>query len=308
MAHRQMSEHNPKSIEGVIPAIVTPLTEDGGIDSDALANLTKHLWESGVSGILANGTTGEGAYLSTAEQKLVLEVVGAGRKEEQLLLAACLRPHTSQVIENCRAIADLRPDFLLIPPPFYHPADQRTILRHYMDIADTTTIPIIIYNIPQHTHNAISFETLKQLSEDDRFRGIKDSSGEFNKFARGLVSDFGPHFAWVQSDDRLMAPALSFGARAVVTGLGNVDIEPYLQMLSPTETSRQDLHESHRRIDRLFGIIRAANFRVLEAIKFAMSLQGQCRPHTKLKHQELSRDEQDQVKRVMDELSLLSVS
>lgn len=275
-----MNEGNSGPVSGVIPALVTPLDEEGEVETKALEALIGWYASSGVTGLLANGTTGEGAYLSVEEQVKILEVVTGAKRPDQLLYVACLQPYTAQVVASYRAIKRFDPDFLLVPPPFYHVPDQDAIRRHFEKISDAVDAPIIIYNIPQHTHVEMAYETIAELSRNPRIVGIKDSSGQFAKFVRGLSRNKQDNFSWVQSDDRLMGAAVSLGCSAVVTGLGNVSIEPHVRLINAT--SQDEILQENRRIDSLFDIIRVTGYRTIQAIKFGLAQQGRCKAVTKL--------------------------
>jgi len=292
-----------KRLHGVIPAIITPMDGQGNLDYGALEKQVSYLSAAGVQGFFIGGTTAEGAYLSSEELRSSFDVARKVSQGRQFLCLACLRPSTDAVCEEVEALSDLRPDFLVIIAPYYLSFRQSDILEHYRQVIEVTSAPVIVYNIPSTTHNLIALNTVLELARDPRVAGTKDSSGDFIHFSRGVLAHSGDSFSWIQGEDYLHGPSLMLGAHGIVTGLGNVFIEDYVEMY---RASRQQDWETVRymqqRINRLYGIIRSCDGRTIPAIKAAISVLGRCAPWMRVRSMTPSKEDLTAVNKVLDSL------
>ena len=270
-----MSVQGTNKLRGIIPAIVTPYREDGAIDFDALERQAAYLCDAGVHGLFVSGGTGEGAYLTTAEKVEVLRRVRDVSGGRQFLCAAAIKPSTKAVLEEMNVLEAGEPDYLVAVTPFYHTMTQRDVFEHYRIIAEAASAPVIIYNIPPRTHNPVKLDTIYELAHVDNIAGIKDSSGDFLTFGRGVGSGLTPPgFSWIQGEDYLCAATLLATGDGIVSGLSNARIRPYLDMFDAYE--REDwgrVRLCQRRIDRLYEIIHCCSDGNA-AIKAATELAG----------------------------------
>lgn len=219
-----------KRLHGIIPAIVTPITLDGMLDVKLLEKQTKYLLDSGVQGLFICGGTGEGAYLKTEEKKQILNTIKNIAGGSVFLCAALINSNTRAVIEEMKEIEECGPDYIVATAPYYHAASQDDIYEHYRMITEKSKIPVIVYNIPSTTHNYIQPETIKKISAMENIAGVKDSSGNFMNFTRGLFAREDRKFAWIQGEDYLCGATFLAGGDGVVSGLSNVRVEPYVEM------------------------------------------------------------------------------
>jgi len=293
-------------IEGIIPAVMTPLKEDGSVDMAALEAHIAYLVGAGVDGLFIGGTTAEGALLTAEERKeafkLAKEVCGG----KVTLYAVILRPHTEEVIAELNDFVSLDPAYAAAVTPFYYTVPQETIVDHYTRIGDASDVPVMLYNIPQNTHNPISLETVLSLSEHPNIVGIKDSSGAFPAFTQGMLTPTASDFAWIQGEDLLDAASLLFGAPGVVTGLGNVWIEPYVEMYRASGIGDiGTVKECQRKINRLARIIAIAGGSVIPAIKMAAELRGRGSSRMRIPGYTLPPDVRTGISALLEELGLL---
>jgi len=292
-------------LSGVIPALITPLTETGAIDFDLFDKHVEYLSSAGVHGMFVNGTTGEGAYLTTAEKVETFRHVKQITQGRQFLCAACLQPSTELALEEIRQFEALEPDFIVVVTPYYYAASQDVIVQHYCEIAQQSPAPVIVYNIPACTHNPIALDTVFQLAEVENIAGVKDSSGNFAAFSRGVYANPKPDFAWIQGEDALDAPAFLIGANGIVTGLGNVWIDPYLAMYEAFKANNSaGLHQAQKQVNALYEIIGRVGGKVIPAIKAGATCLG--RSTTRMKLPGLRLDDAD-IEQVRDVLGTLGV-
>ncbi len=272
-----------KELRGVIPALITPMKKDGSVDYKAMEKNVDFLAEAGVHGFFVNGTTSEGPILSRTEKRESVRVVKETSRGRQAICAACIAPSATLVIEEIRDLEPIEPDYIVCVSPFYYPVSQDVILDHYEQICRSTAIPVIFYDIPQHTHNPIELNTRFELLRRGIGAGFKDSTGNFVTFSRSVLEGKRDGFAWIQGDDLLDAYSIEIGAKGVVTGLSNISPEPYLELFRLAEKDdRAGMIEVQKKINRIAGVIAAAGGRVIPGIKAAVSYLGRCEPWLRL--------------------------
>lgn len=293
-------------LHGVIPALITPLTETGAIDFAMFDKHVEYLSSAGVQGLFVNGTTGEGAYLTTAEKRETFRHVKQITQGRQFLCAACLQPSTELALQEIRQFEALEPDFMVTVAPYYYGVSQEVIYQHYVEIAAQSPVPVIVYNIPSRTHNPIALDTIFKLIQVENIAGVKDSSGDFAAFSRGVYSNNHPNFAWIQGEDYLDGPAFLIGADGIVTGLGNVWIDPYFAMYEAYKTHNPDgIHQAQKQINALYEIVQRVGGKTIPAIKAGATCFGRSTVHMKIPGLELDEAEIVHVKDILGELGVL---
>ena len=235
-----------KRLEGIIPSLILPVDEKGKINFHFLKKQINYLISAGINGLFVNGTTGEGAWLTIEEKLEVFKLVKEVNKEKIFLCTACLQPSTEMVINEVKIVEKYSPDYIVAVTPYYYSVPQEAIMEHFKKIAHYSSVPLIIYNIPQCTHNKIELNTVLELAKEENIAGIKDSSGDFISFTRGIYTSISKSFSWIQGEDYLDGPSFNIGADGVVTGLGNVFIEPYIRMYK--EVKKGNYKEGRRTI------------------------------------------------------------
>lgn len=297
---------NKKKLKGVVPAVITPLEEDGQICARLLRKQVDYLATSGVHGFFVNGTTGEGAWLTVEEKIQVYKVIQEMKKQEQFLCAASIQPSTEMVLKEIEIFAPLKPDFIVAVTPYYYGVSQEDILWHFKEIARHSPVPVIVYHIPQNTHNVISLSTISALTKVDNIAGIKDSSGHFVNFSRFCLKERLNHFSLIQGEDYLDAASLTIGADGMVTGLGNVLIEPYIEMYQAAQLDDfKKVYEMQKRINALYEIIQVTGIKVIPSIKAATSLLGRSHKWMKITSQTLSNAEINGIEKILRSLYLV---
>jgi len=298
---------NKKKLEGVIPALILPFKKNGKIDFELLKKQVSYLVFSGINGLFVNGTTGEGAWLTTDEKVEEFKVAKEMSEGKVFLCAACIQPSTEIVINEIKAFEKLEPDYIVAVTPYYYSVSQNVIIEHFKKIAQYTSIPLIIYNIPQCTHNKIELSTVLKLSQEENIAGVKDSSGDFISFTRGIYSPVPETFAWIQGEDYLDGPAFNCGANGIVTGLGNVWIEPYIKMFQAAKARNNSrVNEIQKEINNLYELIQVTGGKVIPAIKAAVTLLGRSTKWMKMLSLTLGDEDIEKVKRVIIKLGLFS--
>ena len=295
-----------KKIEGIIPALILPVNEKGKINFNFLEKQVNYLISAGINGLFINGTTGEGAWLTNEEKLEVFKAVKEISKGKVFLCAACLQPSTEMVIDEIKVLEKYRPDYIVAVTPYYYSVSQDIILEHFKKIARCSPIPLILYNIPQCTYNKIDLNTVLELAQEENIAGIKDSSGDFISFIRGVYTSISKSFSWIQGEDYLDGPSFNIGADGIVTGLGNVFIEPYIQMYEEAKKGNyHKVNELQKKINKLYETIQVSGSKVIPAIKAGTALLGRSSKWMKIISMSLNNDEVRKIEEILIDLSLV---
>jgi 4-hydroxy-tetrahydrodipicolinate synthase len=294
-----------KPLRGIIPAPITPFNKDGTIRYDLFEAQIDYLLSAGADGLMPAGTTGEGAMLGSDERARLARIANARMGDRHLKCLAVLRPSTFEVLREIDDLAELELDYIAVVTPYYTTVSQAEIVRHFTCVADGCPSPVMLYNIPQNTHNPMALDTILELAQHPNIAGIKDSSGNFGTFQRGLLESVGTEFAWIMGEDLLDAPAFLMGGECVVTGLGNVWLEPYVAMRDAAgRDDSRGIAEEQKRINALLQIIVQSGGRGLPAIKAGAALLGRSTAHTRVPALDLCEAERGSVRRVLASLAL----
>ncbi len=207
-------------LHGTGIALVTPF-QNGIIDFDGLERVINHTIEGGVEYLVSLGTTGETPTLSKQEQKQVLEFTVKTVAGRVPIVAGFGGNNTAQLVEDIKNYHFKGVDFILSSSPNYNKPTQEGIFQHYMAIAEVAPVPIIIYNVPGRTARNISAETTIRLAKaSNKFCAIKEASGDMEQCMK-IARDKPEHFLLLSGDDPLTLPMMSFGAKGVISVIGN---------------------------------------------------------------------------------------
>lgn len=229
--------------EGIIVPIVTPMRDDGSVDLGGLAGQVERQVAAGVHGIFCFGTNGEGYALSAAEKRDVLScVVGcvAGRLP---VYAGTGCVTTRDTVEQSRMARDVGADALSVVTPWFAKASQDELERHYRTVAASVDLPIVLYNIPVRTGNALEPDTVGRLSRVENVVGVKDSSGDWDTLSSYLGAARDGDFSVLCGNDGLILRALDAGAAGAVAGCANVYPETVVGIYEGWRTGDRELAE-----------------------------------------------------------------
>jgi 4-hydroxy-tetrahydrodipicolinate synthase len=297
---------NAKKLAGVIPAPLTPMRDDGAVDFRLLEKQIDYLVASGADGLFIGGTTGEGAYLSTREKVDILKAAKTVTAARAFLCAACIQPSTPQVLEELDALLPLQPDYVVAVAPYYYAVPQEAVREHFRAVARRSPVPLILYNIPQCTHNPIALDTVLELAGEPNIAGIKDSSGDFVSFCRGLLADVPKGFSWIMGEDYLDGAAMLAGADGIVTGLSNVWAGFHVALVRAAQAGdREGVLANQAKINGLYGIHRAVGGKGIPALKAGAELFGRCTRRMRTPALTLTDEEAALVRGVLERLGLL---
>jgi 4-hydroxy-tetrahydrodipicolinate synthase len=200
----------------ILTAMVTPFDQNEEIDYNATRSLVNHLIANGTDGLVVAGTTGESPTLTTEEKvelfKFVVEVVG-GRVP---VIAGTGSNNTRESISLTSLAEKAGADGVLLVVPYYNKPSQEGLYQHFKAIAESTTLPVMLYNIPGRSAINMSVETIVRLSKIPNIVSIKDASANLDAMAE-IISQTSRDFTVYSGDDGLTLPLLSIGGTGVVS-------------------------------------------------------------------------------------------
>jgi len=205
---------------GAITAIVTPF-KNGKVDEDSLRKLINFQIESGISGIVPCGTTGESATLSHAEHQLVVDITVDEVKGRVSVIAGTGSNSTEEAIRLTKHARDAGADGALLITPYYNKPTQKGLYEHYKAVALACDIPQVLYNVPSRTGCNMAAETVISLAELDMIVGVKEASGDLVKCAQ-IVKNSPSDFSVLSGEDALNLPILSVGGKGAISVTANV--------------------------------------------------------------------------------------
>ena len=206
--------------QGVATAIVTPMNENG-VDYDAFGRLIDWQIEQGINGLVVAGTTGEGSTLSDEEHREVLAYAVKKINGRVPCIAGTGSNDTAYAIELTQYACSIGCDAMLVVTPYYNKATQKGLVKMFNAIADASTKPIIVYNIPSRTGVNIEPATFVELAKHPRIAAIKEASGNLSKMVEEFALLDGSLDIYSGNDDQIV-PTLSMGGKGVISVLSNI--------------------------------------------------------------------------------------
>src|SRR5438067_10976186 len=206
---------------GTFTALVTPF-RNGGIDIAAFEKLIENQIAAGISGVVAVGTTGESPTLSHEERQQLIRLTVATAKKRCLVLAGTGYNATQHAVADTKIAEKLGADGALLVAPYYNKPSQEGLFLHFKTIADATSLPIILYNIPGRCGVDIAPDTVTRLAKECRnIVSIKEASGSVERISELRVR-LPESFTILSGDDSLTLPFMSVGAAGVVSVASNL--------------------------------------------------------------------------------------
>ncbi|HHW48461.1 MAG TPA: dihydrodipicolinate synthase family protein [Clostridiaceae bacterium] len=207
---------------GIVPPIITPLKESGALDEEGLEKLINYCIDNGVHGIFAMGTSGEAMCVSRKVWKRTIEVTLKTVGNRVPVFCGAIDSSTERVIENIKELEQAGAEIIVATPAFYlQNTCQEEIIRHFEKICSSTSLKIVVYNIPSTTHVNILPETIRRLSEIDNIIAYKDSSADWEQLQREIFLLEDANISLFNGAEELCGVSMLFGAQGCVPGLAS---------------------------------------------------------------------------------------
>ncbi|WP_455251664.1 4-hydroxy-tetrahydrodipicolinate synthase [Neisseria sp.] len=267
-------------LKGSLVALITPMNQDGSINYEQLRDLIDWHIENGTDGIVAVGTTGESATLPVEEHLAVIEATVKHVNKRIPVIAGTGANNTVEAIALSQAAEQAGADYTLSVVPYYNKPSQEGIYQHFKAIAEATSIPMVIYNVPGRTVVSMSNDTILRLAEIPNIVGVKEASGKISSNIE-LINSVPEGFAVLSGDDPTGLPFMLCGGHGVVTVAANVAPKLFADMCRAALEG--DIATARRLNEQLIPIYNTMFCEPSPAApKWGLSLLGKCEPHVRL--------------------------
>ncbi len=220
--------NNPFLGSGV--ALVTPFNDDLSIDFNALKKLVRYQIDNGTDFLVVQGTTGESPTLSMDEKREVLHVVQEENAGQLKIVFGIGGNNTVEIGKTLRTMSNEGIDGILSVSPYYNKPTQKGIIAHYKHLADSTDLPIILYNVPGRTGSNVSAATTLELADIYNIVAMKEASGDFSQIME--IAQYKPKgFGLLSGDDAITMPMIAAGADGVISVVANAFPKRFSEMV-----------------------------------------------------------------------------
>ena len=206
---------------GMATAIVTPMHTDGSIDYEALSRFVEFQIGSGINGLVVMGTTGENATIEPEDQKKVIAYTVEKVAGRVPVIAGTGTNNTEHVLHNTRNACQVGADAILVVTPYYNKATQNGLVTHFTAVADESTLPVSLYNVPGRTGCNLLPKTVAKLSEHPNIAAIKEATGSLAQMIE-IMHLCGDKIDVYSGEDGLTVPMMAMGAKGTISVLSNV--------------------------------------------------------------------------------------
>jgi 4-hydroxy-tetrahydrodipicolinate synthase len=259
---------------GVGTALVTPFTSSGTLDEPAIRRLARRQIDAGVHVLVPCGTTGEAPTLSADERRRTVELVVEENAGRALVLAGAGGYDTREVIHAVAEMGRCGVDGILSVTPYYNRPTPEGLFEHYKAIAGSTSLPVVLYNVPGRTGCNIDPATVVRLAGIPNIVGVKEASGNITQMAeicRAVPEDF----VVLSGDDAIALPLMALGGRGIISVASNVVPAEIVQLVEAAE--RGDFATARRWHEKLLPLMQVHFIESSPGpVKFAMAAMGLC--------------------------------
>ena len=206
--------------KGMATAIVTPMTATD-IDYEALGRFIEFQIENGINAIVVMGTTGENATIDYADQEKVIRYTVEKVAKRVPVIAGTGTNNTAHVLHNTQKACEAGADAVLVVTPYYNKATQNGLIQHFTAVADASTVPVILYNVPGRTGCNLQPKTVAKLAEHPNIVGLKEATGNMAQMVE-LMRLCGDKLDIYSGEDALTVPMMAMGGAGTISVLSNV--------------------------------------------------------------------------------------
>ncbi len=264
---------------GAFTALITPF-RNGAVDVEALESLVELQISQGIHGLVPCGTTGETPAMGEAEDRLVIETVARVSNGRVQVIAGSGSNSTEMAIKYTRMAQEAGADASLQVSPYYNKPTQEGLYRHFAAIAESTDLPLVLYNIPGRTAVTIETDTIARLAEIPNVVGVKESTLSMN-VASDIRALCGEEFDILSGDDPMTLPIMALGGSGVISVTSNIAPGAVSDMVDAAlEGNWERARELHYELLPLFRALFAETNPI--PVKTAASLLGLCSDEMRL--------------------------
>ena len=287
---------------GVGTALVTPFTRSGDLDEAAVRRLARRQIDAGVHFLCPCGTTGENPTLTDAERFRIIEIVVEEAKDVPVLAGAG-GYDTRELIHTAGEMAHRGVSGFLSVTPYYNKPTQEGLYQHYRAFAESTLLPIVVYNVPGRTGVNVEPSTLARLAQIPNIVGVKEASGNVSQMCE-VVRAVPADFLVLSGDDALTLPLMAIGGHGIISVAGN---EIPAEMVKMVEAAEGNDFAAARAVHARILPLMSVNFVESnpQPVKFAMAAMGLIEETFRLPMVSPAAASKDKINAVLKELGLL---
>jgi len=284
-------------LKGCFTAVVTPF-RDGKPDLAAFRKVVRAQIKAGVNGLVPCGSTGEAATLTEEEYLEIIKTAVEEAKGKVPVMPGVGTNSTARSVEMIGKVEKLGVDGALAIVPYYNKPTQEGMLAHFSELAENTSLPVVLYNVPGRTGvNMLPATALALGKKFGNIIGIKEASGNLDQVSE-IINGADKDFAVMSGDDSLTLPMMSVGARGVISVVSNAVPEEMVRLCGLF--LRGETEEARKIHHRLFGLIKTLFVETNPIpVKYAMHLMGYCAPDMRLPLTVLSEKHREAVKKAL---------
>jgi 4-hydroxy-tetrahydrodipicolinate synthase len=263
-----------KKFGGIIVPHITPFTEKGELNLEALRTCTRFWIENGVDGLMPCGSNGEAPYLAREERQKIIATVLEEAKKGVTVMAGTGAPSTWETIRLTKDAADLGVDAAVVVTPYYFRLSNREIISHYKAVLEAVDIPIILYSVPKFTGYALEPAVIAELAKEySNVAGVKDSSGNIATITE-TISLIGEKIAVLAGTADTVLPTLVLGGKGAVIAIANAFPKLCTSLYKAYRENRlEEAAKLQKKATHINEII-VKKYNQLSAIKEAMQMLG----------------------------------
>jgi 4-hydroxy-tetrahydrodipicolinate synthase len=281
--------------KGSIVALVTPFAADGSVDHDTIRDLVEWHIASGTNGILPCGTTGESPTLSHQEHDAVVKTVVEAVHNRVPVLAGCGSNSTAETLRLVNHAQEVGADGALVITPYYNKPTQAGMIAHFETVAASTSLPVVIYNVPGRTGVNIDPETVEKLAAVENIVGIKEASGSLDQASSILTRC---KIDLLSGDDSINLPLMAIGGCGIISVVANV--VPELMVALTHAALKGDMASAEQLHHKLYNLCKVLFIETNPIpVKAALAMMGKIREDLRLPLVPLSKEHHAKVREII---------
>jgi len=285
-------------------ALVTPFRSDGSLDEPSLRALIARQIDAGIDFLCPCGTTGESPTLTRKEHLRIVEITVEEARGRVPVLAGAGGYNTAEVIELIADLKTIGVSGILSVTPYYNKPTQEGLFQHYRAIAESTSLPIIVYSVQPRTSVNVEPATLLRLTKIDNIVGVKEASGSISQMA-SILARVPDSFLVLSGDDAIALPLIALGGRGVISVVSN---QIPAEFTALTHAALAGDFPRARQLQRTYQALMEINFIETSPgpVKFALSRMGLLEPVWRLPMVAPQVASQEKIDAVLESLGLLA--
>ncbi|MFZ3063347.1 MAG: 4-hydroxy-tetrahydrodipicolinate synthase [Actinomycetota bacterium] len=287
----------------VITAMVTPFKDDLSVDYDAAQELANFLVENGSEGLVVTGTTGEASTLTMEESLELYKAVRSAVGERARVIAGSGSNSTHEAIHLTKEAEKAGVDVSLQVAPYYNKPSQQGFFHHFKSVAESTTLPLILYNIPGRTGKNVDADTIIALSRIENIVGVKEASGDLEQVAR-IVKETPDDFYMYSGEDFLTLPIVCLGGDGVISVASHLVGKEMQEMITAYKNGDvKGALDMHQKLMPLFKVLFVTSNPV--PVKAALNLVGRKVGGVRSPLVPATEEEKEKISKVLRQMELI---